>query len=300
MINYPRALLAFCGGLCLLLSACTPHNIQAPYKATSKPYQIRGKWHYPQHHYEYDEMGIASWYGPGFDKKKTAAGEIFDQNKVTAAHRTLPLPSIAIVTNLENGRMVKLRVNDRGPFVDHHNIQGRIIDVSKKAAELLGFLNKGTAKVRVEAVVEESIALHQGLDDAGPTVGFLPRADKKVVVKTLDGKFIGSKKLPATGLNAQVIHHPPAIPKTGMVKQGRPQPFRQIYMEAGVFGHKADADIVMRKLSPYGRTLMKNKRFGNQSVYWVRMGPFINVEKADIVLDKTIRMGYKDAKIVLE
>ena len=137
--------------VCVLftLSACSfwrdSDLNKAPYKATSKPYKIRDRWYYPQQHYEYDEMGIASWYGPGFHLKKGATGEVFDQNKVTAAHRTLPLPCIAVVTNLENGRMVKLKVNDRGPFVEHHNIEGRIIDVSKKAAELLGFLEKGTA-----------------------------------------------------------------------------------------------------------------------------------------------------------
>ncbi|MFO1154275.1 MAG: septal ring lytic transglycosylase RlpA family protein [Rhodospirillales bacterium] len=116
-----------------------------------KPYQIKGIWYYPQIDYDYVEEGVASWYGPGFHGKATANGETYDQNDMTAAHRTLPLPSIVRVTNLENGRSIKLRVNDRGPFA-----QSRIIDLSRRAAQLLGIYNAGTAPVRVEIDAEES------------------------------------------------------------------------------------------------------------------------------------------------
>ena len=116
-----------------------------------KPYRIKGIWYYPQIDYGYAEEGIASWYGPGFHGKATASGEVYDQNDMTAAHRTLPLPSIVRVTNLENGRSIKLRINDRGPFA-----QGRIIDLSRRGAQLLGFYNAGTAPVRVEIEAEES------------------------------------------------------------------------------------------------------------------------------------------------
>ena len=80
------------------------------------PYQINGVWYYPKVDYDYRETGIASWYGPKFDGGQTANGEVFDMNGISAAHRTLPLPSIVRVTNLENGRSLKVRVNDRGPF----------------------------------------------------------------------------------------------------------------------------------------------------------------------------------------
>src|SRR5262245_27499003 len=80
------------------------------------PYQIGGVWYYPKVDYTYDQTGIASWYGPGFDGKATANGEIYDQNALTAAHNTLPLPTVVRVTNLENGRAIELRINDRGPF----------------------------------------------------------------------------------------------------------------------------------------------------------------------------------------
>ncbi|HXV80771.1 MAG TPA: septal ring lytic transglycosylase RlpA family protein [Candidatus Binatia bacterium] len=91
--------------------------------------------------------GTASWYGPGFHGKKTASGEIYDQNKLTAAHKTVPLGSKARVTNLENGSTVEVEINDRGPYV-----KGRIIDLSRAAAGVLGFVESGTALVKVELV----------------------------------------------------------------------------------------------------------------------------------------------------
>ena len=139
-----RCILFFVGGL-FLLGACaetqlivhtakkltksstpTPVRSKGKYKI-GKPYQSKGIWYYPKVDYSYDRTGIASWYGPGFHGKKTANGEIYDQNGLTAAHKTLPMPSLVQVTNLENGRSLRLKVNDRGPFV-----HGRIIDVSRR------------------------------------------------------------------------------------------------------------------------------------------------------------------------
>ena len=91
--------------------------------------------------------GTASWYGPGFHGKKTASGEIYDQNKLTAAHKTVPLGSKARVTNLENGNSVEVEINDRGPFV-----KGRIIDLSRAAAGALGIVESGTAPVQIELI----------------------------------------------------------------------------------------------------------------------------------------------------
>jgi len=120
------------------------------------PYQVNGVWYHPKVNYNYDETGIASWYGPGFDGKATADGEIYDMNQMTAAHKTLPLPSVVEVSNQQNGRAVRLRVNDRGPFVGD-----RLIDVSRRAAQLLGFVNSGMAQVRVRVLKEESIQVAQ-------------------------------------------------------------------------------------------------------------------------------------------
>lgn len=124
---------------------------QQGYFKVGKPYTVDGRTYRPSESYSLDETGVASWYGPGFHASKTANGERFSQDELTAAHRTLQLPALVRVTNLENGRSLVVRVNDRGPFS-----RGRIIDVSKKAADLLGFKNKGTARVRLQVLAEES------------------------------------------------------------------------------------------------------------------------------------------------
>lgn len=112
-----------------------------------KPYKVAGKWYHPKDDPGYDSVGRASWYGPNFHGRLTANGEIFDQNHLSAAHPTLPLPSYVRVTNLDNGRSVVVRVNDRGPFA-----HGREIDLSSRTADVLDFKNQGTAKVRVQYV----------------------------------------------------------------------------------------------------------------------------------------------------
>jgi rare lipoprotein A len=94
---------------------------------------------------DFRQVGTASWYGPGFHGKKTASGERFDQNKLTAAHRSLPLDTVVKVTNLENGKAVKVSINDRGPYAGK-----RVIDLSRAAARELDMTDEGTARVRIE------------------------------------------------------------------------------------------------------------------------------------------------------
>lgn len=115
-----------------------------------RPYVVFGKTYYPADHRDYRETGIASWYGPTFHAKPTANGEIYNQDDLTAAHKTLPMPSWVEVENLDNGRRLVVRINDRGPFVD-----GRIIDLSRRSAQLLGVDRPGLAKVRVTRVFPE-------------------------------------------------------------------------------------------------------------------------------------------------
>ena len=100
---------------------------------------------------EYRQVGIASWYGGRHQGRLTASGEVFDENKLTAAHRTLPLTTWARVTNLENGRSVEVKVNDRGPYID-----GRVIDLSTRAAEELGMTEQGLARVEITALPEQT------------------------------------------------------------------------------------------------------------------------------------------------
>jgi rare lipoprotein A len=111
------------------------------------PYMVAGRLYVPEADPHYRVEGLASWYGDDFHGRATANGEIFDLNAISAAHPTMPLPSYARVTNLKNGRSLVVRVNDRGPYAAN-----RIIDVSKHAAQLLGFIDRGTTTVRVEYV----------------------------------------------------------------------------------------------------------------------------------------------------
>jgi rare lipoprotein A len=112
-----------------------------------EPYVVGGRMYVPQYDARYKAVGLASWYGDDFTGRYTANGEIFDMNAVSAAHPTMPLPSYARVTNLQNGRSLIVRVNDRGPYA-----RNRIIDLSMRAAHLLGIIRSGTGLVRVEYV----------------------------------------------------------------------------------------------------------------------------------------------------
>ena len=141
---------------------------------TMRPYQIRGRWYRPQEQPDYDETGLASWYGDQFHGRPTATGERFDMNALTAAHKTLPLPGLVEVTNLANGRRVVVRVNDRGPFVD-----GRIIDLSRGAADALDLRRAGVGEVRVRYLgraprLGGGTVLQQA--EARPTPGPIPYA----------------------------------------------------------------------------------------------------------------------------
>ncbi len=150
-----------------LLWACGEDKTRIPYDAPGyvkgkavhptikigKPYRVMGKKYYPEYDPTYNETGLASWYGPNFHGKMTANGEKFNQWAMTAAHKTLPLPSMVRVTDLKTDRSIIVRLNDRGPFAD-----GRIIDLSRAAAEALGVRARGLAKVRVEYLKPETEA----------------------------------------------------------------------------------------------------------------------------------------------
>ena len=121
---------------------------EALHPTANLSYKVAGKRYTPKKSAEnFSQTGRASWYGPGFHGKRTSSGEKFDMNALTAAHRTLPIPSYARVTNLANGKSVVVRINDRGPF---HS--ARVMDMSKGAAKALGFLSHGSADIRIEAL----------------------------------------------------------------------------------------------------------------------------------------------------
>ncbi len=168
--------------LCLALAvgACgssrdIPGPTGTPYRAyiVGQPYQVNGRTYYPREDFDYDRTGIASWYGSDFHGRRTANGETYDMNALTAAHPTLPMPTIVRVTNLDNGRSVIVRINDRGPFAED-----RIIDLSRAGARELGFETRGLARVRVTVLREASLQLKRaaGVADQGDIVRVAPTA----------------------------------------------------------------------------------------------------------------------------
>jgi len=143
------------------LTACATARGPAPQASggggTMRPYQVNGVWYRPRAEPSYDQKGLASWYGHESRSRTTADGEIFDTGQVTGAHKTLPLPSIVEVTNLDNGRRIRVRLNDRGPFAG-----GRIIDLTPAAAKELDFYGKGMAHVRVRYVGPAPLTMARG------------------------------------------------------------------------------------------------------------------------------------------
>lgn len=270
------------------------------YKVGS-PYQIKGVWYYPAEDYEYTETGIASWYGPNFHGKKTANGEIYNQNDLTAAHRTLPLPSAVRVTNLENGRSIVLRINDRGPFA-----RGRIIDVSRRGAQLLAFERNGVAKVRVDILPDESRQLKVAALNGG----------EQVQVAASPREAVVAKPLPSNG--AAAGNQPPAspLPNTAPVRTEKLPPARApvlpdevevlptspsgIYVQAGAFSRLENALRMRDRLYAMGPTQISRFAVSGAEIYRVRIGPLDTVDIADVTLTQVMDAGVAEAKLVVE
>lgn len=249
-----------------------------------KPYKIAGEWYYPRENIKYDNIGIASWYGPKFQGRRTANGEIFDMNLLTAAHPTLPMPVMVQVTNLENGRSMKLRVNDRGPFK-----KNREIDLSRRAAEILGFKDKGTARVRVKYLHRAPLYNQRGQlisgDESDSFVfdkPYTPTRDRyvsaapitEVETKSLDGQDLPSKKS--------------VLPK------------QKYYVQLGVFSRKDSAEALRQKLGQIGQVEVSELTSGGRQLYRVRVGPVNSRVDANILVDDVLDNGHQDAFILEE
>jgi len=283
------------------------------------PYQIAGTWYYPAEEWDYDETGIASWYGADFHGKNTANGESYDMNDLTAAHRTLPMPSFVRVTNLENGRSIVLRVNDRGPFA-----KGRIIDVSRRGAQLLGFKDQGTARVRVQLLADRSQAVKAQLlgqdsiaEHGSPIqVDKLPKAS--VSAESLPpppGAQAAPQPVTPAEPPAQSAAQPPVsapssqIAAADEIRPGTlPEPEvttvavgpTNIFVQAGAFNNYQNAmrtKILISRVSPatISHVLIDNKDF-----YRVRVGPLDNVADADRALEQIQAIGYPGARIIVD
>lgn len=213
----------------------------------------------------YDEIGIASWYGAQFHGQRTSSGETYDMYAMTAAHRSLPLPSYVEVTNLENQRRVVVRVNDRGPFVD-----GRIIDLSYAAAYRLGIAGSGLARVRVRAV--------------GPEVRMA---------------WAGPDTPPAVA-SAPVRGRDPTVPRG--VASGAASAAGVRFVQVGAFAARDNAEALRRRLEREGLRPVRIDVVATASgrVHRVRIGPLADTDAQHAVESALVRLAHRDYRVVVE
>jgi len=273
--------------------ATGPYVIGAPYK-------VANTWYYPREQFDYDETGIARIDRRASRNRRTATGESYDPDRLTAAHNTLQLPSVARVTNLENGRQIVLRINERGPMAN-----GRILDVTPRAAQLLDFDRTGVARVRVQVLPEESrlIASEIGSRAAPPIqVAAAPRgAVQTDALEPPPGARQASaiRSAPARPAAASAIQPAPAprpLPET--VTQVAPRPGR-LYIQAGAFTRVANAERLRARLAQFGAMSVPGTADG-KPIWRVRVGPLPDVRTADDTLDRMFKAGLAEGRIVVD
>ncbi|MBF0560839.1 MAG: septal ring lytic transglycosylase RlpA family protein [Alphaproteobacteria bacterium] len=331
MRNKPVHRMIALGLACLLPNACASERVQTqetsqttvdystsvPSTGTYKigePYQINGVWYYPHEDYAYNETGVASWYGKDFHGKATANGEIFDMNSLTAAHRTLPLPSVVRVTNVSNGRALVVRVNDRGPFAND-----RVIDLSRRSAQMLGFEGGGTTLVRLEILADESMALKNQLlrnsVTLAPKISSVPRIT--VASESLPPLPVSGETLPHPRMTKP--RHPPAAvesstkgsEKIHATRTGVTQPKAAAsekpavtgkagtFVMAASFVNRSNAVRLAGRLKDLAPAKVLEQQSGKKIVYRVWLGPLKNGKNPQVLLDKVKGSGFPDARLVV-
>ena len=322
-----------CGALLLLASVagCASHrgtggggaSAQRGMYKVGAPYVIDGVTYTPMEEFAHVETGVASWYGPGFHGKYTANGEVYDQSDRTAAHRTLQMPSVVRVTNLDNGRSTVVRVNDRGPYA-----RGRVIDVSRAAAEELNMTHSGTAHVRIEQLGMESQALkdialngggageqREALDKfiagrRGPppvaaTAQAVPPPTPPVTVQPTPPPTLPTQRSPAVtpfvASGSAGTGQAPAPPTVATLASAAvAHPAGGFYVQTGSFSTMGNAERQRGLLSSYGAPEISQASSGGREVYRVRLGPYTTPDAAGIVADRLKRSGYGDARVVAD
>jgi rare lipoprotein A len=280
----------------MLFSGCSqvgkyiPGEPDKPKVKTGKPYTIFGKRYYPLKSSEgFEEEGVASWYGKKFHKRPTANGEVFDMYSISAAHKTLPLPTWVRVTNLDNRRSMVLRINDRGPFVGD-----RIIDLSYAAAKVLGFEHSGTAHVRVKVLSKGE----QKKLEASPK---RKKRRSRKNVKAISRPMVTSESIGEAGNG---VFDPSAKPKKkkgkiakkltkGEWSSGR------AYVQAGSFAEFGNAKKLAQRLATVGKTRVQSKKVGLKTFYRVMLGPFTSKIRADNAVKRLKNMGIVTTQLVL-
>jgi len=300
---------------CLLLAACATQNNSgsAPssgagsYKV-GQPYQVGGQWYYPKEDYSYDETGVASWYGADFHEQATANGEIFNKNELTAAHKTLPLPTLARVTNLDNGRSIVVRINDRGPFSG-----ARIIDVSQRAAQLLGFEAQGTAKVRVQVLADESKAIADAMRHYGKNTEVAAAAPiDQMASPDVPASMTTVSQSPLTTTSVQSetlapVRTTPEVHRQLLATQPVPEVVQlpvtgnnRLFVQVGAFTVSENAIKLQQSMARYGNTSVSSVVINGTKFYRVRVGPVADVPHADALVAKLKQAGTVGARTVID
>ena len=267
------------------------------------PYVVDGKRYYPRRNLNYDEKGIASWYGPKFHGKLTANGEIFNQYELTAAHKTLPIPSAVKVTNLKNNKSLIVRINDRGPFVND-----RIIDLSYQSAKELKLLESGTGFVRVQLLRSESLLLEKLAKK-----GQFPEIDeikKKTTppINKVSYPNVSIKKIGETNKsnNIEEIFEKNKIETYIEEAQKRIQVLKingksyKIWIQIASFSNKKSAKILKSKFNSIKKINIKKATFKGNSFYRVRVGPFNKINETKEIYNFLIKSGMEGTKIFVE
>lgn len=281
------------------------------------PYQIDGVTYRPEESYSLDQTGIAAWYGEERRGQRTANGETFDPDRLTAAHQTLQLPAIVRVTNLENGRSIVVRVNDRGPWRND-----RVIDLSRRAAELLGFREQGAARVRVQVLGDESRGLSRALRSSreGPVVPLAvataPRASvaSESLAPPPGARSAAGRSAFAPGTSgaeqaaratelamaapAPVRTVPSRLPER--VEQGHAQP-SALFIQAGAFAAPANAARMSARLRRFGDARVEPVASETGRTLWrVRIGPYAGNAEAEAMLRRVHAGRIGEARIVVD
>jgi rare lipoprotein A len=263
-----------------------------------QPYQVDNVWYYPREQPDYDETGIASWYGPAFYGRHTANGEMYDGNALTAAHKTLPMPVNVRVTNLENGKSLVVRVNDRGPYA-----RGRIIDLSKRAAELLDVVETGTARVRVTYLGRADINGAPPQETPPAIANALPAVPAgkvdTVALASVPGATVApsgkTHQMPTASIPAQMFVN---TQPSGQVTRVPVPPVTRLYVQLGAFSKLDNAKALLNKVG--GDLRISALQRGGQTLYRVRSAPLASVADADAALARVTGAGANDAHIVVD
>ena len=267
-----------------------------------KPYQVAGRWFKPAEQLRYDKSGTASWYGEAFNRRKTSNGEWFDMTRLTAAHPTLPLPSYVKVTNLENGREAIVRVNDRGPFVGT-----RVIDLSKRTAEVLAFKSKGKADVRVQYIGPAPLndngthlaAMNQEARKGTPLRRMIAAADRARGGRPAAPEVMVAEAPPNPRKNSQArLAQTAACAPVAERSTAGSGLVASYFVQLGSFADPDNAARARDQFASAWPVQFIELSGASGPVYRVRLGPLATEADGMSALDNAYAAGFGDARLV--